>query len=90
MKTLTSFQRKCEAQVLSVLKKKHLDLGNRRVDGRNETYIYGQVKGFEIWIYGDGAEIMSRTVDKRFEKPDFTSEDDLIQAFTGALDTLVS
>ena len=90
MEELTSFQRKCESELLSVLKKKNLNLDNRRLDGRNETYIYGQVKDLEIWIYGDGAELTSRTVDKRFEKPDFKSEDELIDAFTGELETLVS
>ena len=90
MRELTNFQHKCEAELLSLLKRKHLTLDNRRLDGRRETYIYAEVKGLETWIYEDGAEIASDTVDKRFEKYDFRSEDELINAFIHELDTLVS
>ena len=89
MEGLTDFQRKCESNLLSVLKKKHLNFSNRRLDGRKETYIYGQVKGLEIWIYEDGAEICGESVDKRFEKYGFKSEDELISRFKAELEKLI-
>ncbi|MCI0623856.1 MAG: hypothetical protein L0387_19735 [Acidobacteria bacterium] len=89
MRELTSFQRKCESEVLSLLKKNNLALDNRRVDGQKEAYIYGQVKGLEIWIYEDGAEISSATTDKRFEHHDFKSEDELIAAFASELELVI-
>ena len=89
MKTLTNFQHKCESEFSVLLKKKNLDLVNRRLDGQKETYIYGQVKDLEIWIYEDSAEISGNNIDKRFEKPDFKSEDELINAFKRELDRLV-
>ena len=90
MRELSSFQHKCESGLLSLLKRKNLALDNRRVDGQKAAYIYGQVKGLEIWIYEDGAEISSATIDKRFEKHAFRSEDELIAAFESELELVIS
>ena len=89
MKDLTTFQRKCEAELLRLLKRKHLVLENRKLGGQKEIYIYAEVKGLETWIYEDGAEIAGDTVDKRFEKYDFDSDDELINAFIGELESLI-
>ncbi len=89
MKDLTSFQHECESKLWILLKKKNLNLVNRKLGGQKETYIYGQVKDLEIWIYEDSAEIGGNDIDKRFEKPDFKSEDDLINAFKNELESLI-
>ncbi len=52
-------------------------------------YIYGEVKGLEIWIYKDGAEIGGKNIDKRFEKDDFESEEELIDAFKNEVESLL-
>ena len=90
MNELTGFQRKCEDQLLSLLKRKNLVLVNRRTDGKQEANIYGEVKDLQIWIYEDGAEICGETTDKRFEKHDFESEDELIATFVSELELVVS
>lgn len=89
-KNITDFQRKCEFALSTILKNKNLGLVNRKLNGQKEIYIYGEVKDLEIWIYKDGAEIGGMNIDKRFEKDDFKSEDELINAFKSEVESLVS
>ena len=90
MRNLTDFQRKCESELLSVLQGRNLNLVNRKLDGKKETYIYGEVKNLEIWIYKGGAEIGGKNIDRRFEKDDFKTEDGLINAFKNEIESLLS
>lgn len=90
VKNITDFQRKCEVKLLSILKNKKLNFIDRKLDGQNEVYIYGKVKELEIWIYKDGAEIGGKNIDKRFEKYDFSSEDELIDAFQNEIESLIN
>ena len=90
IKNLTDFQDKCGFALSTVLKSRNLNLVNRRLDGKKEIYIYGEVKDLEIWIYKDGAEIGGKNIDKRFEKDDFKTEDELISAFKREIESLLS
>ncbi|MBL8013325.1 MAG: hypothetical protein JNN05_05705 [Candidatus Omnitrophica bacterium] len=89
MRNLTVFQHKCESQLQSILRNRNLNFFNQKLDGKKEMYIYGEVKGLEIWIYKDGAEIGGKNIDKRFEKDDFESEEELIDAFKNEVESLL-
>ena len=83
MKELTSFQKKCEADLNNALEDAGHRLEERTLDGINETYIRARISGTDntIFIYEDEAGIQGPDKDLRFEVPDYTSQDKLIEDF---------
>lgn len=80
MSQLNEFQLNCEKALVSAL---GIPIADRKIAGVSERYIAGFFPGTElkIFIHVDGAEIMGRTVDERFEHPDYDSLGQLQHAF---------
>lgn len=87
MKTLTSFQEKCETTLENALKKDGLVLHNRNIAGKHEKYVMAEIPNvcIKIWIYED--EAMFTIADKSYvyEAPDYPDKDFLISKFVEAI-----
>jgi hypothetical protein len=80
---VTSFQERCEAQLLQRLKDVGRYLVNREILGTRERYVHASVNGsdLEVWIYEDEAQVSAPGLDDRFEAADFVTDQQLIDAF---------
>jgi hypothetical protein len=88
---LTKFQIQCEEKLNGVIDTHGLKLVDRKIEGNDESYIYGKIGStpFEIFIYEDEAQIQGE-IDERFELPDYESLDELEQAFLSKVKELIS
>lgn len=57
--------------------------------GATESYYEGSFQGLQVWIYEDGACILSKRFSRVFEKYDFASLDDLSVAFLEQVEVLL-
>lgn len=97
MSAPTKFQEKCEGELNSALKPLGRELLDRKFvvgsskvfAGQVETFVTGKVSGtdIQVWIYNNEAQFAGNQLDKRFEAPDYSSEDKLIQAFVEEMKT---
>lgn len=78
---LTDFQIATEELLAKRLREKGLSVSEREVEGRSEPFIRGTVGGVKVWIYADGACVIGRGVDRVLEKWDYSSPDELREAF---------
>lgn len=74
---LSDFQRKALADVRNVLHEVGRSAESESVLGNEEKYVAILFGGYQALIYVDGAELLCNGVDRRFEKYDFDSLDDL-------------
>jgi len=91
MEELTEFQVVCEKRLSNALAAINKQLCGREVgeitdtyfDHANETYIHASVDetGIELWIYDDGAMFSGPGLDMRYEREDYASKDELMNAF---------
>jgi len=88
MNELTAFQKEGEERVSQVLEAAGLTVRHRRVmTGQMphmtapETALMLAADRVEIWLYGDEATFSTTNDDCRYERPDYSSEDDLLVAF---------
>ncbi|HUK99299.1 MAG TPA: hypothetical protein VLX29_00415 [Nitrospirota bacterium] len=90
MKDLTKFQLKCEAALLTTLAATGHHLVNRKISGKSETYITGQISRTinEIYIYPKEASILGPKIDLRFKSSDYETSDKLVNAFIKKIMTL--
>jgi hypothetical protein len=77
---LSRFQIECEKALIVAIGGL---LYGRKLGGKNEAYIYGQLPNSElvVYIYKDSAEVLGGNVDDRFESCDYNSLDDLQETF---------
>lgn len=87
--SLTGFQQMCEATLRQNLEPLGLKLENREVRWIGEPAIRGEVDRINIWIYVNEAEIGGGDVDCRFERYDYDTPSELINAFVTKVISLV-
>lgn len=82
---LNTFQKKCEESINQACSRMDVEQPIiKKVTGRTEYYIAGQIGQCKFWIYEEGAEFLvgdERKDDKNrwiFEIQDYDSEDELI------------
>ena len=87
MESLSKFQELCEYRLNELLSSNGKRLEDRKLDGEKEIYITGKISGsdIQVWIYEDEALFYGGGLDCRFEKPDYDSGEDLIDAFISQL-----
>ena len=87
----TAFQINC-AQILEhKLKQLGLSFSSWKfVDGLEESYYLGELKGVQILVYEDGASIKSEQGAYMFESQDYKTESELMRALVGKLTELVA
>ncbi len=83
MADLSTFQIKCESELVAALARLGARLTERERGGQRETYVRARIEGTDlaIYIYSDEAQIQGSNVDLRFEAPDFASGDSLRATF---------
>jgi hypothetical protein len=83
-----SFQNKCVEELLKKLKPFGIKELNFTTKQERQWYpgagvlVETSINHLEIWIYADGAHIRGVDVNLPFEALDYTTEEDLITAFT--------
>ncbi|NOY15602.1 MAG: hypothetical protein GXP23_01480 [Gammaproteobacteria bacterium] len=95
MEKLTEFQVACEKKLSNSLATINKQLCGREVgeitdtyfDRANETYIHASVDetNIDLWIYDDGAMFSGPGLDMRYEREDYASEEELMNAFVTEL-----
>ena len=60
------------------------------VDGDEESYYLGELKGVQVFVYEDGASIKSEQGSYMFESQDYKTESELTRALVGKLTELVT
>ena len=53
------------------------------IDGQEESYFLGELKGTQVYIYEDGASVKSSHGSYMYEKQDYKGENELIRAVIG-------
>ncbi len=87
---LTDFQIECEKSLTTALQAVGKTIANRKIDGRTEWFITGNIKDHDItfWIYTDAADFKTPNQHPVYESPDYNSltelADDFIQALVKA------
>ena len=89
MQELTVFQRETERLLEERLMTLGVSLEGRAVSGQEEIFVEATVKDIRIWIYLDEACVIGRAVDRVFEKWDYSSPDELRQAFVNCVISLL-
>ena len=86
-RVLTKFQVDCEKLLSTSLEKVQKTITNRKVEGKSETFIVGDIKDHNItfWIYEDGADFKTSDMHLVFELPDYGSLNLLAEEFTASL-----
>ncbi len=74
---LSDFQRDALADIRDVLKDAGRSSESESVLGNQEKYVAIAFGGYKALLYADGAELLGNGLDRRFEKYDFDSLDDL-------------
>lgn len=84
---LTQFQTDCERRLTSALQQVGKSISNRKIDGKHEAYIVGNIAGHDItfWIYEDAADFRTPKEHPIFESPDYGSLEELATTFTESL-----
>ena len=79
----TPFQTECKRQLLQTISKCRLKVVEHAIEGENERYIRIRIQepAVEFFVYEDECGIQGKGTDIRFERPDFSSSDDLVAAF---------
>jgi hypothetical protein len=74
---LSDFQRDALADVRNVLQEAGRSSESESMLGNEEKYMAIAFGGYKVLLYVDGAELLGNGLDRRFEKYDFDSLDDL-------------
>ena len=84
---LTTFQINCEKRLTTALQAVGKSIINRKIDGRSEWYITGNIEGCDItfWIYTDAADFKAPHQHPVYESPDYDSLTELADEFIQAL-----
>ena len=92
MNDLTMFQMKGEHRVKQLVEATGLPPVERRALTAQmphmtapETAVVLKSDGVEIWLYSDEATFSTPNDDWRYERPDYATEDELLDAFISAL-----
>lgn len=87
---LSDFQRHALADIRTVLQEAGRSPGSESVMGNEEKYMAISFGGYRALLYVDGAELLGDRLDRRFEKFDFDSLDDLRMQLVQEVRQLVS
>lgn len=60
------------------------------IEGLEESYYLGEIKGVQVYVYGDGASIKSPQGAHMFDNSKYKGENELVRAVVGKLSELVS
>lgn len=87
----TDFQINCSQILEHKLQQLGLKLNSWSfVDGDEESYYLGELKGVQVYIYEDGASIKSDQSSHMFESQDYKTESELTRALVGKFTELVT
>jgi G:T-mismatch repair DNA endonuclease (very short patch repair protein) len=86
---LTHFQKKCEQRLRSCLEGLGIEFQRREIRWIGEPAIRAEIQSFNIWIYVDEAEIGGTGVEWHYEKYDYDTPDQLIEAFVSRVTRLI-
>ena len=81
---LTPFQVMCETAIVSALSTLGVTLVNRKVEGRDESYVTAGLSGTDwtLWIYVNGAEVSSKaSALVRMEEWDAKTPEEFVTTF---------
>lgn len=81
MDGITDFQQVCEQALRDRLHAAGYELRNREIRWIGEPAIYADIEHVHIWIYVDEAEVVGTREYWIFEKYDYRSPSNLIDAF---------
>lgn len=74
---LSDFQRETLADLRNVLQESGRSVESESIAGNKEKYVTISFGGYRALLYLDGAELLGDGLDRRFEKYDFDSLEDL-------------
>ena len=87
MRQLSAFQEETETALNQALRAVGSALVDRRLDGRDETYIRARARGLdaELFIYAGEAGVWGPGINRRFETPDYENSSALSAAFISTI-----
>jgi len=88
-KELNNFQLKSRSKIERLIYSRGFNV-NFSLAGQVENYLVGKIEGSEvtIWIYNDELEVRSNDVHLLLEKPDFESQESMLDFFLTELKNL--
>lgn len=90
MTSLSPGQIEAEKSIEEMLRRNGLETSEREIIVQKEPCIHFKVRGYEIWLYAEGASLVGPGWDGMYEKPDFKSVTELFMKVRDDLEGILT